>query len=163
MQWWGWHISPRYFASQNTVQLMTARTVHVTDLTPGSENPTKWELLGHAGNTCLDGAGRVEPFAAPGQLPVTRCVAKLAARDGRWLAAMVRSLTLTDMHMQMCVFNSLATTTTAAGDGGNGNSSPGAVFCAAAGTILSLVLGEWIDAGSQPPSAHATTWWGCTT
>ena len=152
-------------------------------------------LLGHAGNTRVcPVTGRVVPFATPGQLPVTRRVAKLAARDGRWLAAMIRSLTLTDMHMQMCVFNSLGAKSSpsssssfpvpspsspsvgAAGAGGAGragagsvagagagevptSSSPGAVFCAAAGTMLSLVMAEWIDAGCVAPKAHATTWW----
>jgi hypothetical protein len=36
----GWHLSLALFCSQNTVQLMAAGVVHVTNLTPGSDNPT---------------------------------------------------------------------------------------------------------------------------
>ena len=32
----------RYFAVKTRSKLMTPRTVHVTNLTPGSDNPTRW-------------------------------------------------------------------------------------------------------------------------
>lgn len=124
------------------------------------EHVMQWELIGHAGCMRLNNVGELDTFSMPVKLSVTERVAKLAVQDGRWLSALVRSLMLTDMHVQTYIFNSL---TAAPHDDSLSSSStpnaPGIVFCSASATVMAMVLGEWVDAGSKPPSAHATTWW----